>query len=240
MLTEEQIKIIAGRFQTSQLNTRREYVQHLFLSYFYQQPHSSNIFFKGGTALRIIYKSPRFSEDLDFGSPLQDVHEIETAVLATLQAIEKEGIQTEITESKETTGGYLAIILFHLGEHRVSIQLEISFREKDIAGDIVTVAPNDFIPTYSIVSITKELLVKGKLHALLTRQKPRDYYDLYFMLRANLLAPKERHMLPQVLQKLKATKLNFEADLKQFLPQSHWMIIRDFKTTLEREINRFV
>lgn len=240
MLTEEQIKTIAKRQQTSELNTRREYVLHLFLSYFYQQPQASNIFFKGGTALRIIYKSPRFSEDLDFGSPLQDIHEIETAVLDTLQAIEKEGIQTEITESKETTGGYLAIILFHLGEQHVSVQLEISFREKDIIGEAVTIPPNDFIPTYSIVRIAQELLVKGKLHALLTREKPRDYYDLYFMLRANLLIPENRHILPQILQKLKISKLNFEGELKQFLPQSHWLIVRDFKTTVEREIQRFV
>ena len=239
MLTEEQIKTIAKKQQTLELNTRREYVQHLFLSYFYQKPHASNIFFKGGTALRIIYKSPRFSEDLDFGSPLQDIHEIEAAVLDTLQAIEKEGIQTEITESKETTGGYLAIVMFALGEQKVSVQIEISFREKEVIGDVVTI-PNDFIPSYSIVGMIQSQLVKGKLHALQTREKPRDYYDLYFMLRANLLTQDDRKILPEVLQKVKTTKLSFEQDLKNFLPQSHWLIIRDFKATLEREINRFV
>ncbi len=239
MMTDEQIKTIAIRLQTSELNTRREYLEHLFLAYFYQQPHASNIFFKGGTALRVIYGSPRFSEDLDFGSPLQDIHEIETAVLHTVQAIEKEGIQIDIKESTPTSGGYLAIITFQLGEQQVDIQLEISFRDKDVTGEVATVH-NDFIPTYTVVGISQPQLVKGKLNALQTREKPRDYYDLYFMLRANMLTPEDRQILPQVLQKLKLTKLNFENELKNFLPKSHWLVIRDFNKTVEREIQRFV
>ena len=38
----------------------------IFLSYLYQEPGSEKLLFKGGTALRIVFKSPRFSEDLDF------------------------------------------------------------------------------------------------------------------------------------------------------------------------------
>lgn len=33
---------------------------------FYQEKEAEAILFKGGTALRLIYQSPRFSEDLDF------------------------------------------------------------------------------------------------------------------------------------------------------------------------------
>ncbi len=41
------------------------------------------------------------------------------------------------------------------------------------------------------------------------------------------------------LKKQKTSNINFEIELKQFLPKSHWPILRDFKTSLEREINRF-
>ncbi len=239
MLTQEQISTIANKQQTTDVNTRREYVQHLFLSYFYQQSLASNIYFKGGTALRIVYNSPRFSEDLDFSSSLQNIHDIEDTVLETLQAIEKEGIQTEITESKETTGGYLAVILFNVGGNKVAIQLEISFREKEVDGEVVTIT-SDFIPSYTIVQISQELLVKGKLHALLAREKPRDFYDLYFMIRANLLSAQDKSICVQALQKLQKTQINFENELKQFLPKSQWLIIRDFRTTLERELQRFI
>ncbi|MDI6689725.1 MAG: nucleotidyl transferase AbiEii/AbiGii toxin family protein [Actinomycetota bacterium] len=65
MITKDAIKRFATKAQTSDLNVAREYCQHLFLSYFYQQKGSEKLLFKDGTALKIIYGSPRFSEDLD-------------------------------------------------------------------------------------------------------------------------------------------------------------------------------
>lgn len=62
----------------------REYFQHLFLSYFYRQEQTDKMYFKGGTALRFLYKSPRFSEDLDFSSAHHDISGIENAVMNTI------------------------------------------------------------------------------------------------------------------------------------------------------------
>jgi len=66
MLDREIIRKLALQHQTTEINIAREYVQHLFLSVFYQEPDSEKVLFKGGTALRITFQSPRFSEDLDF------------------------------------------------------------------------------------------------------------------------------------------------------------------------------
>lgn len=67
MITQDTIKKLATAHQTSEFpNIIREYFQHLFLSLLYRVEGAENILFKGGTALKIIYKSPRFSEDLDF------------------------------------------------------------------------------------------------------------------------------------------------------------------------------
>ncbi|MBI4675942.1 MAG: nucleotidyl transferase AbiEii/AbiGii toxin family protein [Chloroflexi bacterium] len=62
------------------------------MSYFYQQPQTDRIYFKGGTALRTLYDSPRFSEDLDFSSSLTSIRPMEQAVLETLAEIERENI----------------------------------------------------------------------------------------------------------------------------------------------------
>jgi predicted nucleotidyltransferase component of viral defense system len=43
-----------------------------FLSRLYSRRESENIFFKGGTALHLIFKAPRFSEDLDFTVELEE------------------------------------------------------------------------------------------------------------------------------------------------------------------------
>src|SRR3990167_5357403 len=110
MLSQDQIKNIANKYQTTELNVKREYFQHLFLSYFYQQPEVDRIYFKGGTALRIIYNSARFSEDLDFSSSYTGVEEIEKALESTLNQIEKEGIEVDLEEAKTTSGGFLSLV----------------------------------------------------------------------------------------------------------------------------------
>lgn len=239
MLTLNKLRELAVENQTTELNIRREYVQHLFLSYFYQQKESREIFFKGGTAFRIIHHSPRFSEDLDFSSPYKNIKPIEDAVVSTLKEIEREGIQTEIIESKGTTGGYLAIIDFKLDDHSVAIQIEVSNRAKAVEGEAVAVVSN-FLPVYTVMQLKLELLVNEKIQALLSRKKPRDFYDLYFILRAKLTTPKQRKILSDAQIELKKTRINFEGELKQFLPRSHWAIIRDFKKSLEQEVDKFL
>ena len=239
MLTQETVQNIAKKIQTTQLNIRREYVQHLFLSYLYREHNSKELFFKGGTALRIIYGSPRFSEDLDFSTSLRDTQQIESMVLSALREIEREGIQTEIEESKETTGGYLGLARFHLQEHVLDVQLEISKRQNMKNGDLVTVV-SDLIPSYTMMRLPQKQLIAEKIRALQMRKKPRDYYDLYFILRAGLLEPKERSALKQIVKTIPAVNINFKQELEEFLPHSHWPIIKDFKKNLLQEIRRNV
>lgn len=240
MISSDKLRELAVKKQTTELNVRREYIQHIILSYFYQQPQAGNIFFKGGTALRLIYNSPRFSEDLDFSTPSSNIAAIEDAVQNTLTKVEREGIGTKIVESTQTTGGYLAIIEFHLAQEKIAAQIEISFRDKDAQGEVVTIA-SDFVPPYTIMGLRKEQLVKQKIRALLMRQKPRDFYDVYFILRKeHMLPPQEKNILPQILKVLRKSKISFDKELAQFLPRSQWPIIKDFQSVLEREIQKFI
>lgn len=239
MIAKDTIRTLSTKYQTAELNVWREYMQHLFLSYFYQQPQAKDIFFKGGTALRIVYKSPRFSEDLDFGSTLHDVSEIETAVLHTIEEVEREGISTRIVDSDKTSGGYLANIDFVLGDLTIRLRFEASFRESELESETEQVA-NDFIPPYIINVLAQDQLVGGKIAALLDRKKPRDFYDLYYLLQNGFISAAQKSALQDVLPLVKNTKINFTQELKQFLPHSLWPIIKDFKTVLERAVRRFV
>lgn len=240
MITQEQIKKLATKYQSTQLNVEREYFQHLFLSYFYQQPQAKKIYFKGGTALRTIYLSPRFSEDLDFSAKKMDIEDIEQALINTLNEIEKENINVAIKEAKTTSGGYLASALFEAKGFRAAlIEIEISLRQIKSSGEAIAIN-NDFTPSYTIFSLSLGQLVDEKIQALLYRKKPRDFYDLYFILRSNLLSAAKKRILSKALKTLKQTDINFEKELKQFLPKTHWAIIRDFKQALEREIQKFI
>jgi predicted nucleotidyltransferase component of viral defense system len=238
MLSSNAFKRLAVRNQTTELNIKREYVQNLFLSYFYQKPWAREIFFKGGTALKIVYQSSRFSEDLDFSSTITNKKLIEEMVVDVLKDIKKTNLKARLIESKKTSGGYLAIIEFML-PLVIKIQLEISFREKNIQGEVVTVV-NDFVPTYSLISLERDELVRQKIKALMERRKPRDFYDLYFILRANLLSVNERKVLVKILPMIEESKIYFERELGLFLPKNQWMIIKDFKKVLKREIGRYV
>ena len=48
----------------------REYLQVILLHSIYKHELGSRLFFTGGTALRFFHNLPRFSEDLDFDTPL--------------------------------------------------------------------------------------------------------------------------------------------------------------------------
>lgn len=237
MLTQSFIDSLATRYQTSPENVYREYLQHLILSHLYQQKHSNDLFFKGGTALRIIEHSPRFSEDLDFDTNLHDISIWESVIENTLLSLSHE-TKLDIAESKATTGGYLGIFTSSEFGKLIQIKFEISFQLKDTPG-IIRSVQNDYLPPYSLYSVTDPQLVRGKLSALFSRAKPRDFYDLYILLRMNLLTPTDKKQLVKAKELLQSTTLNFDTQLKHLLPRSHWMIIKDFKYALSQELERF-
>jgi predicted nucleotidyltransferase component of viral defense system len=239
MFNSEAIIKLSAKLQSTQLNVRREYLQHLFLSYFYKQEKTDLVFFKGGTALRLIYGSPRFSEDLDFDSPLADAKQIESSIIGALADISQEGVAAELDEAKTTSGGYLSVIRFSAWGQTVPIRLEISFQDKKKHGYGVFIA-SEMCPDYSIVQLSEDQLVKEKISALTSRKKPRDFYDFYFVLRRNLLPEKKGEIMKQVLAALQESDINFDRELREFLPVNHHLVIKNFKTTLEREISRFL
>jgi len=239
MISREAVIKLAEKCQTTELNIKREYYQHLFLSCFYQQSNSDRVFFKGGTALRVVYQSPRFSEDLDFSSSLSSIKTIEQMITTTLAELERLGLVVTIEEAKRTSGGYLAKVIFKDNSYPVSLRLEISLRERKTKGELVTIA-GDFIPAYTIMQLVQEQLVDEKVRAFLSRKKPRDFYDLYFILRANLLLADRKNILKKALKVVNQSRINFKEELKQFLPKSHQAITRDFATVLKREIRKFI
>lgn len=231
-------KKLAVKWQTTELNIRREYLQHLFLSYFYQNKGTEQICFKGGTALRIVYQSPRFSEDLDFSAYKFSRIHFDSLITQTLMSISREGIKTNIQEAKTTSGGFLYILEFELKEERIEILVQISKRETTLLSEIVTIA-NSFIPTYPIYLLAQIKLIEEKLAALFSRQKPRDFYDLYYMLRANLLTNQQKKQLNKVLELEQLKLVDFKHELEQFLPRNYWPGIKSFSKSLKQEIERF-
>lgn len=241
MISKDLIAELTRKYQTTQINVAREYCQHLFLSYFYQKQKSGHILFKGGTAIRFLYNSPRFSEDLDFTAYNITVRRIETIFIDSLDGVAQTGIDVKLEEAKATSGGYLGIVRFTFLDFKQTIQIEASTRPKKskIASEVSLIS-SDYIPPYNIISLAEKGLIEEKIQALLDRAKPRDFYDIYFLLRANLSTPKNTLPLRNVLKKLGGTKIDFKRELMPFLPKSHHNILKDFKNILKKELEKYV
>ena len=240
MLNKDIIKKLALQYQSTEINIAREYVQHLFLSVFYQQPESEQILFKGGTALHIVFQNPRFSEDLDFSGFRTDISTIETLILKVVDKIQKIGLEIEISESKKTSGGYLGILDLSFSSYKTRVCLEVSLRKQNsIEGEPVLITC-DFIPSYTLLMLPQKILVAEKLSALLGRAKPRDYFDLYFLLRKGLVEVGKRGILKEIKSRLEKEKLSLKKELRDFLPRSQHKLIRNFQKVLLREISHYL
>ena len=240
MLSRDNLEKFTKLQQTSVQNVVREYCQHLFLSYLYQNPGSEKLAFKGGTALRIIFKNPRFSEDLDFTGTGITHKEIEELFTNTLANIEKTGMTVHVEEATKTTGGYLGIALFEAYDMKINVQIEVSLRKGKVFKKIRALIANDYIPAYTLVHLTLEDIIQGKLEALLDRHKPRDYYDYFFLLSGDYPAARTKENLKKALKLLQKENTNFQTELKKFLPASHAMHLRDFKKILEEKIRTYL
>lgn len=246
MIEFELLEQIAREQQTHVFpNILREYVQNLFLADLYQLSGSEKLLFKGGTALRIVYGSPRFSEDLDFslcGVLSNEVAAfVEHLFISVLAKLEATGIHIQISnKSTPTSGGYFGLATLYTKVYPpINIEINISSRaEKNVQGEVDSVT-NNFVPTYTLYHLSQEKLVDEKIFgALMERKKPRDFYDLYFIMRKGMFSASQKKRLAVLTRGIidDARKIDFQNELGVFLPANQQTIIRDFSKTLEREM----
>jgi predicted nucleotidyltransferase component of viral defense system len=238
MLDQKFLEEIARKKEASFLNVAREYLQHLFLRSFYSQKGSEDFAFKGGTALKIVFGSPRFSEDLDF-SGIKNNWQYEKVLEETLIDLTREGVEVEIIDSKATTGGHLATLGVNLFGQKIEIMNQISFREKDEVAKENVVIVSDFVPPYNLFLFKREILVGEKIRALIERAKARDFFDLYFVLRKEELRKiihLDKDQQEKILSRIAGKpKEEIEQELKRLLPRSFWQVIADLPTAILKE-----
>lgn len=245
MLDRNFLQNFAVKSEVGFRNIIREYTQHLFLRSFYTKRGCENFLFKGGTALKLVFGSPRFSEDLDF-TGIGESRDYEGVLEETLFDLSNEGISIDLIDSKPTSGGHLANITLNLFEEKVEIKNQISFRKSDLlreaskdGGENVVVTSN-LVPTYNIYLLERTIIVSEKIKALIERAKPRDFFDLYFILRKEELRRTVKidgEQRGKILDRIESqTKRDLERELKELLPKSFWQVISDLPTALKKEL----
>lgn len=243
MITAEQIDEVSKRWKIDGFTIIREYLQILFLLNLYRQKESEKIYFKGGTAIRLLLSSYRFSEDLDFTSEIDDVQKIKQMLLAAHKDCEFEAPNITIN-SWETKASSLAARLKYITDVApmpLTIHLEVSLRERPISRVVTQVETILPISPYPMVThMNKEELLAEKVRAFMTRQKGRDIFDIWFLLSKGVVLNgdliqkkmdyyKKKYSLEELKQMLGSFPLkNLKRDLGQFLPASHRQNIEKF------------
>ncbi len=166
-----------------------EYLQHEILDSLYQQKGSEHLSFIGGTAIRIVYGSQRFSEDLDFdnfGLSFSDFDDLIKLVVADMQ---HKGFQIEFRLVEK--GAYHCYIKFpdilsvsglpHKAEEKILVRLDTVRKEKFFEPRIHKLSAFDVYR--DILCNPPEVLLAQKLVTIIQRkrEKGRDLYDCSFL-----------------------------------------------------------
>jgi len=165
MLDKETARDLSRKLSIDLFTIYREYLQILFLKYFYRQRESSKIYFKGGTALRLLYGSFRFSEDLDFTSLVQE-NQLQQLILKSLKALSKEEAAISFKKAESIGDSFSGRIFQELPDIKfpLTIRIDFSLREEPVlTGDssyLETVFPVIPYPYVSHLKVEEMLAEK--------------------------------------------------------------------------------
>lgn len=196
---KETIETIAGRAQTTAEAALlvREYLQARILQSLQRAGAFEGWAFLGGTALRFLYRLPRFSEDLDFsltkarGTGQSTERDFTKYLEAVKNTFESEAYTVNIRKHSDRVVKSAFIVfpglLYEIGlsshrEQKLSIKIEIDTNPPPHASFRTSlVRLHVFL---HLLHYDKSSLFAGKLHAILQRPyvKGRDVYDLIWYL----------------------------------------------------------
>lgn len=237
MITKDQIKYLSKTFQIDEYSIFREYLQLVFLSYLYQEQKSNKIFFKGGTALRLIFGSPRFSEDLDFSTEYGD-SEIVSILDKIRKKIDRELPNLKITPLHKGKEGIRFRLTFREDGFKYLFSIRLDFHQQKTILDtqvstLTTQFPVMIFPQVYHVS-GKGIMIE-KFDALKNRNKGRDIFDIWFLLSKGIKIEKiNKNDVKNI--KLFPQK-SLEKDLGKFLPKSQKQITPVLKDEIVKLLN---
>jgi len=132
----------------------------------------SQIVFKGGTALKLLYGLPRFSEDVDYDSlPGVSPHDL-FGIIG--KALKKK--KWEISDEAVKYNTVLFELKFMGPDRNFHVKIEISTRKKELETTIVS------LRGVSVLTLEPSFLMTEKVITFVERQAGRDIFDAWFIL----------------------------------------------------------
>ncbi len=167
-----------------------DYLQHILLL-FLSRRAGSWLIFKGGTALQKAYGLNRFSDDLDFTSKKEGIENIARGIRTDLVAF---GLENELKINRMENVSEVIVYsikgpLYDGTPRSMAVQrVEVSLREKVILKEeiheVVPVYPD--LQPYLLTMMNPEEILSEKVRAIMTRNKARDVYDAWFLIKKKI------------------------------------------------------
>lgn len=211
---------LSQKLQISLEQAAREEYEILILKEIFESEFGAGLVFKGGTALRLTYSSPRFSEDLDFTLIKDFNREKFISFLKKLEQKYPAIIAVEANEKFYTIFGLIRIKEDYLSL-AFSIKVEVSKREgewvkdKDYTDKIIRSEVTPLTVLAQVASV--ERILGEKEDAIKNRKAPRDIFDYWYI---NQLLKKEVNVSFEGYDKTHA-----KAELHRLLARTYWRII---------------
>ena len=215
-------------------NILREYIQCKILEIIFDSRIGSNLSFIGGTVLRIMHGTSRFSEDIDFDNfnlSAKDFFEVSELIKTKL---ELEGFNVKVQIFNKHNTYHYHIIPGLLYKNKLSAHVSESLLVKvDMqAQGFVYVPEKKLLKKFDVltqINVTPvDILLSMKLNAVFSRKRiqGRDFYDITFLLsktkpnydflKQKLDISNSKQLKNKLLDKCK--ELNFEKLVKDIEP----------------------
>jgi predicted nucleotidyltransferase component of viral defense system len=168
----------------------REYLQYKVLQAVFDSKYASKLAFLGGTALRIVYRNNRFSEDIDLDNFGLLWNEFEEVIQKVKRFMVLEGFEVEIRNVAK--GAYRCYLKFPallydqglspLQEEKILIQVDTT--AEGYAYNPETILINKFDVFAEIRVTPLNILLSKKIYTAVNRKRPkgRDFYDITYLL----------------------------------------------------------
>ncbi len=232
MLNKNEIERIAKEKDEPAKIIEKDYLLEMVL--FLLQEHGRDMIFKGGTALYKIHSLNRFSEDLDF--TLHGKADIKKVTNGIMKKLERAGIHGRIKEMRSYRNQqniYLELrgpLFDGNPQNATVIAINISMKERPLYdAEEVYIYPRYLdIPTFTVFVMPLGEILAEKIRALFTRNKPRDLYDIWFLLKKGadttladvnkkLKLYNEKFTKERFIEKIEDKMKSFEIDLRPLI-----------------------
>lgn len=180
-----------------------------------------NLIFRGGTALRLAYASPRFSDDLDFSSLTSLSRD---TFQKTIQKMARRlpGASVSDLVSKHLTDLAVFRIKEPWQQIGFSIKIEISRRGgyREGAGYELKLLSSPVVNLQVLANVaTLETLLEEKRSAFQSRREPRDLFDLWFI--------SQRLGKPFIKPDPTLPVGKLSRELRKYLPKPYWRSLEE-------------